>query len=127
MVPSLSSANENSYNISSLEIRRGQKGKSGKTCYIPTLSPQQNYIIDEIRRIHLLEASHAISKIEKNKRAYAKILMNKKIPTAWRADEAAEKLLSSRRDLLKQQTIYFHAIYYQVLLAEQRHYLTGCL
>lgn len=120
-------ANKNFYEISSFEIKRGKTKRSSETCYIPTLSDQQSYIIDEIRRIHLLEAAHTLLKIAKNKEAYSKILTNKKIPTAWLADEAAEKLYSSRRSLLKQQTIYFHAVYYQVLLADQRSYLISCL
>jgi hypothetical protein len=120
-------AGSKSYDIGSFEIKRGTPRRSKTTCFIPALSAQQNYMIDEIRRIHLLEVSLALSKVEKNRKAYEKILMNKKIPTAWRADEAAEKLLSSRRKLRKQQTVYFHAVYYQVLLPSQREYLTRCL
>ena len=61
-------ANQNSYDISSFEIKSGKQGKSNKTCFIPTLSAQQSYIIEEIHRIHLSEASHTLLKIEKNRK-----------------------------------------------------------
>ena len=120
-------AKQNSCDISSFEIKKGNPTESGETCYVPTLSAQQEYIIHEIRRIHLKETSHTLTKIEKNKKAYLKILLDKKIPTSTRADEAADKLFSAKRNLLKQQRVYFHAVFYKVLLVDQRKYITRCL
>lgn len=120
-------ANLKTYDISFLQFKKGESKSSNNICFIPDLSEQQEFIIEQIRQIHLSDATHIKVKIKKYKKAYDDILFNKKDETAWRADEASDRLVVSQVNLKKQQTIYFHAVYYQVLLGPQRSYLTNCL
>lgn len=113
--------------IDSFVLKNGNNKNSKDICYIPNLTLQQLFIYDEIRRLHLKDTKQVRARLEKQKKAYEKILKDKKILTSGFADEMADKLFRTNYNLTKEKTAFFHAVYYKILVKQQRESLVQCL
>lgn len=115
------------FEISSFVIANGSTEKKNGVCYIPNLTSQQRFIYDDIRKIHVQDTKKMRSILEKQVNDYKSILNNKKLESSGFADEIAGKYFKSKYNLAKNQTAFFHAVYYKILNKSQRKYLVACL
>lgn len=115
------------FDISSISLKKGSAKTSHGNCYIPNLTPQQSYIFEDIKKIHFSDTQDMRNKLEKQKIYYKKVLRDNSLKTAGFADDIAKKYFRTKYNLDKAQTAYFHSVFYDILIKDQRPHLIDCL